>query len=202
VEFAAAAAQVRARPQRAVYLEAHGFRVQGTALPPEATLRRAALRQACKGTFESLQLLAAFDSSNHTDLPLRGQGRRATNVTPRRRLSWRTRARRRRCGARCPSTWWRQRDFKTSSLAGCGRGACPRMPVHTLGRCGRRRRRVRVGGEHWELCDTLRALGLPADVEDANLMLASAEHDAGSSFKRSQRAINGYKRFLKLEVND
>jgi hypothetical protein len=59
-----------------------------------------------------------------------------------------------------------------------------------------------VGGKHWELCDTLRALRLPADVEDANLMLASAEHDASSSFKRSQRAINGYKRFLKLEVND
>ena len=131
VEFAAAAAQVRPRPQRAVYLEAHGFRVQGTALPPEATLRRAALRQACKGTLESLQLLAAFDSSNHTDLPLREQGRRATNVTPRRRLSWRTRARRRRCGARCDTVAaarWRQRDCGMSSLAGCGRGACPRMP--------------------------------------------------------------------------
>ena len=59
-----------------------------------------------------------------------------------------------------------------------------------------------MGGEHWELCDTLWALGLLADVEETNLMLASAEHDAGSSFKRSQRAINGYKRFLKLEVND
>ena len=59
-----------------------------------------------------------------------------------------------------------------------------------------------MGGEHWELCDTLRALGLPADVDDANLMLGSAEHDASSSFKRSQRAINGYTRFLKLEVND
>jgi hypothetical protein len=52
-----------------------------------------------------------------------------------------------------------------------------------------------VGGKHWELGDTLRALRLPADVEDANLMLARAEHDASSSFKRSQRAINGYKRF-------
>lgn len=59
-----------------------------------------------------------------------------------------------------------------------------------------------MGGEHWELCDALRALGLLADVEDADLMLASVEHPASSSFKRSQRAINGYKRFLKLEVND
>jgi hypothetical protein len=47
-----------------------------------------------------------------------------------------------------------------------------------------------VGGEHWELCDALRALGLLADVEDTDLMLASVEHPASSSFKRSQRAIN------------
>jgi hypothetical protein len=35
-----------------------------------------------------------------------------------------------------------------------------------------------VGGEHWELCDALRALGLLADVEDADLMLARVENPA------------------------
>jgi hypothetical protein len=110
------------------------FRVYGTALPPEATLRRAALRQVCKGTLESLQLLAAFGSSNHSNLPLRGQGRRATSVTPRRRLSWRTRARRRRCGAR-----WRRRDGGSVVAAArlwaelaCGLRARRLPPPHAL----------------------------------------------------------------------
>jgi hypothetical protein len=98
---------------------------------------------------------------------------------------------------------WRQRDCGMSALADCGRGARPRMPCShtrtlwpaaTASASGRRAlgavRRVAGTG-----------LACLADVEDADLMLASVKHPASSSFKRSQRAINGYKRFLKLEVN-
>ena len=45
-----------------VYLEARGFRVQGSALPQEATVRREALRDAVHRTVASMQQLTAIES--------------------------------------------------------------------------------------------------------------------------------------------
>jgi len=47
-----------------------------------------------------------------------------------------------------------------------------------------------VGGKHWELCDTLRALRLPADVADANLMFGARREQlflaVATSYQRLQ----------------